>query len=384
MTEEEKGFIRSNVQLDVNQLILNPPAQFADNIKWLAGQIRSRQKARTKLPGWYENLDLVFPPALSVEQASSEQTSEYKSRWVQGDHLVDLTGGMGIDTLALSKHFRRTTYLEQNADLVDTFHSNAESLGSDIECIHGDAANFLEAFSGKACFYIDPARRDLNQRKVYCFQDCTPEISTLVPHFRSKARQVLVKASPLVDLKQGMDELANVTQIHVVSVSNECKEVLFLMDFEKPAQEVTIKTINMTVRGEELFQFTFDEEQLTRPEFGTEGIFLLLPNVSILKAGAFSTISARYGLKKVAVNTHIYSSRELVSGFPGRQFQVIDENPDRRSLKGKSLNVISRNHPMKAPEITKKLKLKDGGNEYLMAFRDDNQSPKMVLCKKLG
>ncbi len=385
MTSEQKKFIQENVAADVNRLLLNPPSEFKSEIKFLAEQIQSRQKAKGKLPTWVENFDLTFPPPLSVEQCSSEETASYKSGLIKGQLLVDLTGGMGVDCLALSERFEQTIYVESQADLCDRFGRNAEILGRKIDVKNQSAEKFLSEFSlpEKTVFFIDPARRDEQAKKVFRFADCTPDVNELLNDFKKKAAKVLIKASPLIDLKQGLSELSHVVEIHVVSVTNDCKEVLFLLDFEKQPHEPIIKTINLAKRTER-FGFTFSEEELAESEFGEVGEVLLIPNSSILKAGAFKSVGKSFALKKLAVNTHLFTSEKQVDNFPGRQFTILEKQVDKKVLKTygveSRVNVISRNHPHSPEQILKKFKLKEGGDLYIIGFRDQRNKPQLTLC----
>ena len=380
MTDNEKRFIEKNVHCDVTELLLRPPKEFRIRIKFLANQIRSRQKVHKKLPSWFKNFDLVFPPALSVEQASSEITAQYKARFFRGELLVDLTGGMGIDTLALSRNFRKSVYVEQNKTLAAIFKQNCQQLNRTISVENTEASKFLKSFSGKASFFIDPSRRDSNNNKIFRFENCEPPVTSLLNFFEKSAAQVLIKASPIIDLKQGISEIKKVTEVHVVSIANECKEVLFLMDFEKKINTTVIKTINFS-ELKEAFDFTFSTENEIKVNLGMAGCFLLIPNVSILKAGAFNSIAQAFDICKIASNTHIYSSPKTVSNFPGKQFRIIEMNPSKNELKGRKMNIISRNHPMTASALAEKYKIQDGGEEYLIGFRDKDNRPILCICK---
>lgn len=382
MSEEEKQFILSNIEADVSKLLLNPPKGFRDNIQSLVEQIQSRQKAKNKLPSWYSNPDLIFPPPLSVEQCSSEATANYKSKLVSGSHLVDLTGGMGIDTLAFSEHFEHVTYVEQNEILCERMTHNAKVFNKKITVINSSAEAFIATsdFGRSTTFYIDPARRDIQDKKVFRFADCSPNMIELMDRFKSVGCKVLVKAAPLIDLTLGSQELQGVSEIHVVSVKNDCKEVLFLLDFERSVTNVPIHTINITGEGNELFDFSMEEERAASIELSDQKAFLLLPNASILKAGGFKSISAKFHIPKISSSTHFYTSDKPILHFPGRQFEVLTD-PITKQLR--KVNVISRNHPLTPKQILKKYSLTEGGELYILAFRDQRDKPQMVLARKV-
>ena len=382
MSEEEKQFILSNIDTDVTKLLLNPPKDFKERITFLTEQIQSRQKAKDKLPTWYANPDLIFPPPLSVEQCSSEATANYKAELLGGTHLIDLTGGMGVDTLTFADHFQHVTYVEQNEFLCSQMEHNAQALGKNIQVINDTAESFLakRKFDSPSLFFIDPARRDSQAKKVFRFFDCSPNINELMDQFREIGSKVMIKAAPLIDLSMGIEELQNVEAIHVISVKNDCKEVLFLLDFQRKNTDVPIRTINLTNEGSEIFDFTFNEERASDLVLSDPKKFLLLPNASILKAGAFKSISTQFGISKIGTNTHFYTSDELVSNFPGRTFEVLNE-PISKQLD--RANVISRNHPLTPQQILNKFRLKEGGNRFILAFRDQNEKPQIVLAQKI-
>ena len=263
-TERVKQFISDNLNTDAQKLLLNPPSAFKEHIGFIVDQIISRKKAKTKLPDWYSNLDLIMPPPLSLEQCSSPTTSAYKAGLIQGDVLVDLTGGMGVDTLAFAERFQEVHYVEMNQSIGQVFEHNREVLKKEnIQTHHHTSEEFLASFSSKACFFMDPARRDEYKSRVFRFEDCSPNILELLPQFEQKAQRVLIKAAPMIDISLGIKQLEHVSEVHVVSVKNEVKEVLFLLDFEEPPlQEPIIKCINLET-SQPIFEFYQHNEKAT-------------------------------------------------------------------------------------------------------------------------
>ncbi len=384
MTEAQQRFISQHIDADVGKLLLNPPKGVSD-IPFLAEQIRSRQKAKDKLPSWVANPTVIFPPPLSVEQCSSEVTAKYKASLISGEHLIDLTGGMGVDTLAFSDHFAQVTYVEQNPVLCERFTHNAEVFGKKkIDMLNTTAEAYLKgnSFDKNTVFFIDPARRDEHARKVFRFADCSPNLIELMDVFRSFGARVIVKAAPLIDLKMGMEELGNVSVIHVVSVKNDCKEVLFLIDFESNVESPIIHSINFISDDQEEFNFTFDEEANAEVEYSVPKKFLQLPNASILKAGGFKSIAHRFDIKKISPNTHLYTSNEPIKNFPGRQFEIIGGKEAIGTIT--QANIITRNYPLTTAQIVQKYKLTEGGDAYVVAFRDAINSPKLTVCRRLS
>ncbi len=386
MTPEEADFVREHLNSDVNKLLLNPPTRFKDQISQLCGQIAARQKAKYKLSEWYDNLDLEFPPPLSVEQSSSAETASYKAGLFEGEKFTDLTGGMGVDCLAFSKRFSESHYVEKNEKLAGLFEANSTAFGAKVSVHSGAAEDFLAGLEEQLdLIFIDPARRDASARKVFRFQDCTPNVVELLPVLSSKTRKLMIKASPLIDLKLGLEELMGVTDIHVVSLKNECKEVLFILDFEQGLIEnPNIRCVDLGSNKEQVFDFNLDQESNLTVEFSGYKNFLFIPNASILKAGAFKSVAKNTDVLKIASNTHLYTSSEDQVDFPGRRFQVVDRTPEKKKLTTfHGLDIISRNHPLKAHEIVKKYKIKEGGDLTLIAFRDQKNKPQMVIAQQL-
>lgn len=384
LQKDIKAFILANLDADVSGLLLNPPKEVKSHIRSIAEQILARQKAKNKLPEWATHPDLIFPPPLSVEQASSERTAAYKSELITGDHLVDLTGGMGIDTLAFVKVFNRVTYVEQDKNLANIFAHNSKLLGRDIEVVHDEAAAFLERQKFEnVTFYLDPARRDTDKNKVFRLEDCSPNLIDLFELIKKSSNQVLVKLSPILDISSIQQSLGGIKEIHVVSVKNECKELLVLIDFSD-REEPKVKTINLDATNQH-FDFYPSEEKASRATFDVPKRYLYEPNASILKSGAFKVVGEQFRLKKLHQHTHLYTSDQLVTNWPGRVFEVLA--PFKNDLlstyaPNKKINVITRNYVMNAQSLKKKYKLEDGGDYFLIGFKDATDQHKMVIAKK--
>lgn len=384
VSEAFQDFLKQHPHTDTSKLLLSGKLP-ADQLREAADQLISRHKAKDKLPTWHQTPGIVFPPPLSLEQASSESTALFKNQLFAGQHLVDLTGGMGVDVWAFAKNFPETTYVEQSEWLCQVFAHNAQLLGLSTHVANTSAENFLSHFTGQAHFYIDPARRDAQQRKVFRFSDCTPNVVALLPHFREKAKGVMIKASPIMDISLAIQELQHVHRVCVVAVKNEVKEVLFLLDFASK-QEPTIESVNLE-SDQPPFQFTQSVEAAAISTFSRPQRYLYDPNAAILKAGAFKHIARHFALQKLAINTHLYTSEALVSGFPGRVFEVI-QFPLKKSdipslLPQKQSNIISKNHPLKPEEIKKQLGLRDGGEFFVFAFRQNDGKPYYLLARML-
>ena len=386
-TENVKSFIRENVNSDVQKMILNPPKEFKNHIKEISNQILSRQKAKGKLNLWANNFDLIMPPALSIEQASSEATCSYKRKLIKGQHLVDLTGGMGIDCIELSKRFNQTTYVEQQPELCAVFAHNSKVMQQEVEIVNETAESFLEKLSAHpkdTIIYLDPARRDNKKNRVFRIEDCSPNLMEILPKVKEKSSSALVKFSPILDLHAIIEALDGIKEIHVVSVKNDCKEILLLIDFKKRSN-LKINAVNLET-GQPDYTFNFNEESNSSTQHDFLKKYLYESNSSIMKAGAFKKIAKDFNISKLGENTHLYSSDKLVESFPGRAFEVLStankNNIHRFAAKGK-INVITRNYPLNANEFKKKWKLKDGGDYFLIAYRDKIGKPQMTICLKV-
>lgn len=377
-----QSFLRENQDGDVTKLLLS---KSASDVKEAANQIVSRRKAKDKLPDWIRAKSLVFPPPLSVEQSSSQRAAAYKSNLISGKHLVDLTGGMGVDCLALSKQFDKTTYVEQDPWLCAVFEHNQKILASkEISVLNTTAENYLANFSGKATFFIDPARRDAHNKKVFRFKDCTPDLTSMLGLLKEKSDQVLIKAAPLIDLTHGVKELEHVKAIHVLSIKNEVKEVLFKLDFGVQ-EEPVIHCVNLNDTNP-IFSFKQSEEKETTLVCDEVKKYLYDPNSSILKAGGFKSVAVKYSLQKLSPNTHLYTSDERLDNFPGRRFHVMKSRLKKSEIKslipeGK-VNTFVKNYPLSAEALKSQYKLTDGGDLFLIGYRDLNNKPDLLLCSK--
>lgn len=386
LTPEVQKFIRNHENDDPATLMLRAK-QYADiPLKEVVEQIQSRKKAKAKLPTWYAATDLIYPPPLSLEQSSSALTAEYKASLFSGKKFVDLTGGMGIDFSFLSKSFKNGFYVERQTNLVKIARHNMKCLGLTSAEFHPtEAEDFLNKTSEKFdLIFLDPARRGNHDQKVFRIEDCEPNVLSLLPLMKAKGRSILMKTSPLLDIKGAIKDLGGATEVHVVAINNEVKELLFIID-DKASENPIIKAIDLA-NTEVGFEFNYEEEQSVHLAHGSIDSYLYEPNVSILKAGAFKSIAARLGLTKLHVNSHLYTSKTLVANFPGRSFKVIAEislskKELRKAIPNMKANITVRNYPMTVEQMRKKTGLKDGGDFYIFATTDQS-GKKLVLCEK--
>lgn len=374
LSNEVQLFIREHLDTDVHALLLKKSPFEDASVQDLAQQIKGRQVAARKLP--FLNIDgIVFPPAINLEQSSSEATARYKAGIVGGGgHFVDLTAGFGIDTFFISQKFSEVSLVEQNEELIAIDTHNWKVLNRNAHFIHSTLEQFLQ--ENQQFFqlvYLDPARRDASKRKVFLLEELSPNILNIQQQLFSLTDQILIKLSPLIDISYISEVLNDISQIHIVAVKNDVKELLVLLK-KGFSSDFTITAVNLE-SSEPEFSFTVTEEN-SEAEYGGVQNFLFVPNNAVLKSGAFNLIAQRFGLRKLHPNTHLYTGNQELSDFPGRMFTV-EKIKSNTIKKGERYNIISKNYPLKPDQIKKKYKIKDGGNVYLI-FTED-VSGKIIL-----
>ena len=347
---------------------------------WFLQQIEGRERTADKLPTFASIPDWWYPVRLSCEQCSSELTARYKASLLsplalgegKEERFLDLTGGYGVDTYFLSEQFTHTDYVEQNEELCRiAAHNFALSQKSKVErqklsiAIHNTTAEdfLLSSPCGEAgwgLIFLDPARRDSHGSKVFRLEDCTPNVVELLPTLLAHSKRLLIKLSPMLDLTQAVTCLSQVNwDIHIVAIKNEVKEVLLLS-----GGTGQITTIDLAQK-DQAFVFTREEEQHCGLDIrdGKLANYLYEPNAAILKAGAYKLVAQRFGLHKLDVNTHLYTSRQFIENFPGRVWRITE----KQNLK--QANVLTRNYPLTPEQLKKKLHLRDGGTAFVIGCR---------------
>ena len=389
-----QDFISEYADADTNRLrLMNIQADF--DVAWAILQIEARKKIRHKLPDWAATPNLVFPSLLSTEQCSSEQTARYKQRLIQSGDLADLTGGLGIDTCYLAQKATQVVYVERMAEYCQAARSNFKWLGADnITVVEDDSTHFIQYCN--RCFdtlYIDPARRGSGNKRIFALDECEPNVVALMPQLLRHGRRIVVKVSPMADISAILTLLPEVGEVHVVSVRNECKELLLVINSDTSTQEMatTIHCVDMDAAGREsTFTFRLDEERQLPHSAPCDTVarYLYEPNSSILKAGAYKSVAAAYGVDKVQINSHLYTSDCYLPDFPGRKFEVvevIDFNAKSLKTVGKQyprINLSTRNFPLTANELQKRLKCKDGGEFYLFATTLADNRKVLIITRK--
>ncbi|UPQ76628.1 class I SAM-dependent methyltransferase [Chryseobacterium nepalense] len=358
-----QDYINANLNTDLHTLLLKKSPFPGVSMHEIVQQIKGKQVAQKKFPFLLKE-GIIFPPQLNVEQSSSEKTAQYKSRLLEGEKFIDLTTGFGIDAYHLSENFKEITLIEQNPDLLEIVRNNWNILGKKATFVNQKLEDFLK--ENKEVFdviYLDPARRDSNKNKVFLLEDLSPDILAIQQRLLSSAQKVVIKLSPLIDLKYLVSVLPNIFRIDVIAVKNDVKEIVVFLSGQKN-DTISCHCVNLE-SDDPVFEFTVGDEENAHAEYGEPEKYIYIPNNAILKAGIFNLISCKNGLKKLHPNTHIYTSDSQINDFPGRVFEM--EIVDAKKIQKKSqYNIISKNYPLKPEEIKKKYSLKDGGEKYLI------------------
>lgn len=493
MNQATLDFIRQHQDDDVRQLAFLGSKYPEVDMPFALDQIRGRKMARVKLPRWASIDGIIYPPHISMEQCSSEQTALYKAELAArllglspsssengeekekesenasnlhlseicefagkgavdsefaknettcekqqiltepeenvneikeephgGDFsdeigFVDLTGGFGVDFSYIASRLGvKSMYVERQAHLCEAAKENFGRLGlknaivkngDGIEVLHSFASkkeaaasdslgitedqsqSLLKTNLGLKLIFIDPARRDDAGNKVVSLKDCTPDVTLLQEEMLSKADYVIIKLSPMLDWHRAVSELSCVKEVHIISVNNECKELLLVLSARNmgnlriycvnDAQSFVCEESDMEASSVKIAPFTLEEMQ-----------YLYEPNASLMKAGCFGVLSERYDARMLSKNSHLFVSREPIAAFPGRSFRIIavssfNKKELKRHLSGiTKANIATRNFPLSVAELRKRLKLKDGGETYIFATTLSDESHVLVITEK--
>lgn len=354
------------------------------SVQELIQQIESRKRAGKKLPLWFETRNILFPPKINLEQTSSEITAKYKASLVNGETLADITGGFGIDSFYFSEKFSTVHHFEINSELSEIAKHNFEVFRKhNIKCYAEDG--LMAVLSKKyIVIYADPSRRHDSKGKVFFLKDCQPNIPQNILEILDHCDLFLLKTSPMLDISVGLNELQGVSEIHIVAVENEVKELLWLLK-KDVVGVIRIKTINFTKSGIDYFDFNWNESATAN--YSLVQKYLYEPNAAIYKSGAFNLVSEKLKASKLHQNTHLYTSDTIVD-FPGRSFvieKVVPYNKAeiRSALSFKKANIATRNFPESVETLRKKWKIADGGDVYLFFVTNLENKKEMLICAKI-
>lgn len=366
--KEMQDYIDSHLNVEVSKIALSKSPFSEVSSAELANQIAAKKKAEKKLPTWFNAQKIYYPSTLSIEQTSSEDTAAYKSNLAKGKRLIDITSGFGVDSFYFAKKMEEVYSCEINAELSEISAHNAEILGvKSIQCLATDGLAYLsENTVNFDTIYIDPARRN-NSGKVFKLADCTPNVVAHFPLLLSRAERIIIKTSPLLDLQAGLTELQQVSQIHIVSVKNECKELLWVID-KGFSNETKIVCTSLNASLKQIELPLHDNSHATLLEKAVNAGYLYEPDTALMKSGAFNAIAQAFALTKLGKQSHLYFSEELNADFIGRIFKItqiyrLNELKKEKHLEG---NVILRNFPDQAENLVKKLKIKPNQKTFFL------------------
>lgn len=402
MNQATQDFIRQHQDEDVRQLAFLGSKNPEVDMPFALDQIRGRKMARAKLPLWANIDGIIYPPHISMEQCSSESTALYKAELAarllglpassssEEIGFVDLTGGFGVDFSYIASRLGMSSmYVERQAHLCDAAKENFERLGLKNAIVkNGDGIEVLHSLKELKLIFIDPARRDDAGNKVVSLKDCTPDVTVLQEEMLLKADYVIIKLSPMLDWHRAISELSHVREVHIISVNNECKELLLVLSARNMGENLRIYCIN------DAQSFVCDELDMESssvkiaPSTLEEMQYLYEPNASLMKAGCFGVLSERYDARMLSKNSHLFVSREPIAVFPGRSFRIIavssfNKKELKRHLSGiTKANIATRNFPLSVAELRKRLKLKDGGETYIFATTLSDESHVLVITEK--
>ena len=381
-------FIAQHREEDVRTLALQAGRYPTVDMREAVTQIEGWQHAREKLPEWAAVEGIIYPPKISMEQCSSEKTAKYKAGLIEGKMFADLTGGFGIDFSYMARGFGEAFYIERNERLCDIATANFSRLGLDhVKVLNGNSEELFGTLPHLDWIFVDPARRDSDGRKVVALSDCEPNVVEL--DLLSKADKAMIKCSPMLDITMACRQLKNVSAVHIISVNNECKELLIILNSGN-FTGITTHCVNILKDGTtQVFSFTQDEEETACVSYCSEvGKYLYEPNASIQKAGCPKSLGAHYHVDKLHPNSHLYTSIEHVHDFPGRTFEIVEvlgfSKADIKMVQslGKA-NITVRNFPENVQLLRKRLKLADGGENYIFATTLNDGSKALIVCKKV-
>ena len=375
LNKEVQNYINANLETDLHSLLLKKSPFSEVSMQEMVQQIKGKKVAHRKFPFLLKE-NIVFPPNLNLEQASSQSTAEFKADNLNGKKFLDLTCGFGIDAYFLSQNFGEITLVEKNPELLDLVKHNWKILNKTATFVNENLEHFLaknsESFD---VIYLDPARRDSEKNKKFLLEDLSPNLLEIQDQLLEISSQIIIKLSPLIDISYLISVLKNVAKIQIIAVRNEVKELIVFLEKARKGDDVEISCINLESDDAE-FAFQFKEEKTAVSAFSEPQQFLYIPNNAVLKSGAFNLISQFFNGKKLHPNTHFYTSDKRIERFPGRVLEInmIDSKHIR---KGEKYNIISKNYPLSPDEIKKKYKILDGGNCYLIFTQTQNR--KIIL-----
>ncbi len=382
-----QSFITKNLNTDIMSVLLKKSTFKDISSKELVQQIEAKKKCQKKLPLWFNTPKIYYPKKLNIEQTSSALTAKYKSSLIKGKSIADLTGGFGVDSYFFSKKFEHVFHCEIDSNLSAISKHNFDILhAKNVTSICEDGMAFLKNFDSTFDWlYLDPSRRNSSKGKVFHLSDCTPDVTQHLELLFSKSKRILLKSAPLLDISSGITSLKHVKEIHIISIKNEVKEVLWLLE-KNFSESIKIKTININSDSSQKFNFEWGDEKKAVVKIEKPQNYLYEPNSTILKSGAFKLVSQKYAVGKLHQHTHLYTSKEKID-FPGRIFKIESvsgySKKELKKYKGTKANITAKNFPLSVAKIRNQFNINDGGDLYLFFTKLEDESLALIQGSKM-
>ena len=361
-----EAFIKAHQNLNIPDVALQLSKRKDLPKEYILHQINGKKKQKFKFPFLKDFPGFVFPSPRAFSQASSENSALFKSKLFSGQRLLDLTGGMGIDSYFFAKNFSEVVYIEKDEMLFHQTKKNFNTLNAqNIRCFNKDALYFIDN-EAKAydAIYIDPDRRQLKSKGVK-IEDCSPNVVGILHKLWKISPTILIKFSPLLDISEGIKKLKEVENVYVVAIKNEVKEVLFQLK-RGHAYEPLIHAID--IDQEVNYSFSLLKEKSLEIEYSDPLKYLYEANASLLKAGAFKSLPHTFNLSKIASQTHLYTSDVLIKDFPGRRLSIkVVSKPKKQTVTAAS--IVCKNYPLSANQLRAKFTIREDSNMFLYACK---------------
>ena len=404
LSKESIAFIRDHASDDPVKLLLSSKTVPDSDMKLIVSTIEGRKKIAAKVPEWGERFDLCYPSSVSLEQCSSVYTAEFKQHFFKQKDVLDITGGLGVDSYYISKVAKSLVYFERNKELFDAVKYNFERLEVvnttfvNTE-VNGSSVLSMPESEKVYTVYADPSRRGPSDSRIFNPEDYEPDLNKLMDLLLGFADRIIIKVSPMADITSLIKIFSAVDEIVIVSVFNECKEILVIINRNNrfkpiPSEKVKIQATNFekSEKKWKCFEWTISEESSSGAVISTpeKGNYMYEPNSSLLKGGAFKILCNRYSAGKISLNSHLYISKIQIPGFPGRSFRIEEIfDFDKKGIKEIGLRfpkayVSTRNFNLTPPELKERLGIKDGGEIFLFGTLFSDNSRKIVVCTKAG
>ncbi len=380
-----QDFITQHLNSNINELALKKNPFPTEDYSSILNQISAKKKAQDKLPTWFNTPNIIYPAKISIEQTSSETTAKYKASLIYGSSLIDLTGGFGVDAYFFAKNIKNIIHCEQNEELSNIAKHNFEQFqANNITCIAGDGLEILQTKNQTFDWiYIDPSRRNDKKGKVFLLKDCLPNVPALMHEYFKFSNSILIKTAPILDITSGINELQFVKEIHIVSVKNEVKELLWKIE-KNYTETISIFAINIENECINIEESIYKEKYETT--FQLPQTYLYEPNSSLMKSGNVDVLCHKYSIDKLHTHSHLFTSNNKID-FPGRRFKIDEIIPFQKEhykkLEKQKINIAIRNFPLTVDALKKKLKIKDGGIVFAFFTTNFKNEKIVLLCTKI-